>query len=256
MPRVANSAGSIGAEVATEPFLHRPASAAARESSSVLGASVVSRIDATRDSSDAVADDDAAAPSSAARRGGPAAAETSRVRASASAASGVRARCADPTTSESRTSKGAGVAGGGVASFTFRARGGALGSATVRGDRGARARLRPPADDAGALGFLAASTPPAPPPDLVDLSILSMSTRGVGMDHGVAPRHPAFSSGCVAISAIFGRSPGLGARHRRMSSRAPSFTTPSGNSYALALIRLYVACTSLVWNGGVPTNRV
>ena len=80
MPRVANSAGSSGAEVATEPFLHRPPPPP--RSSSVLGASVVSRIDATRDSSDAVADDDAAAPSSAARRGGPAA-ETSRVRASA-----------------------------------------------------------------------------------------------------------------------------------------------------------------------------
>ena len=142
----------------------------------------------------------------------------------------------------------------GVASFTFRARGGALGSATVSGDSGAR-RLRPPADVAVPFGF--GAEPPADlVDDLVDLSILSMSTRGVGMDHGVAPRHPAFSSGCAAISAIFGRSPGLGARHPRMSSRRLRSTTPSGNSYALALIRLYVACTSLVWNGGVPTNSV
>ena len=91
---------------------------------------------------------------------------------------------------------------------------------------------------------------------LVALAIFSRSTTGAGIVHGVAPCHPAFISGCVAISPIFGLSPGLGDRHRRIRSFAPSFTTPSGNSYALALMRLYVACTSAVWNGGVPTSRV
>ena len=40
------------------------------------------------------------------------------------------------------------------------------------------------------------------------------------------------------------------------SSLSADDASPPGNSYAPALIFLYVARTSDVWNGGVPTRRV
>ena len=59
------------------------------------------------------------------------------------------------------------------------------------------------------------------------------------------------------MSAILGRSQGLGASDHRIRSRAPRLTLGlSGNSYAFARMRLYVAWTSDVWNGGVPTKSV
>mmetsp|Transcript_10189 Transcript_10189/g.46397 ORF Transcript_10189/g.46397 Transcript_10189/m.46397 type:complete len:286 (+) Transcript_10189:1024-1881(+) len=257
MPSVANSAGSIAFAAA---FLtHRPASAAASESSSSsspppLSSSVDPNVAATsvRRMADMRVSSplDEVAPVSAARLGG-------RDDAFSSSAAGVLARLRDPTTSLSSTSNGAGVAGGGVlttlagAVLVLVLPSAARGSATVNGESGAR--------DLVAGGFDLGSRGLALEEDadgLVALAIFSRSTTGAGIVHGVAPCHPAFISGCVAISPIFGLSPGLGDRHRRIRSFAPSFTTPSGNSYALALMRLYVACTSAVWNGGVPTSRV
>ena len=80
-----------------------------------------------------------------------------------------------------------------------------------------------------------------------------------GRRHSGAPRRHV---GWFAIVSSEGRSRGFGARHVAMRSRAsedrrcsPDPSSFFGNSYAPARMRLYVARTSEVWNGGVPTKH-